>query len=153
MLAVLDPMPQHVDHAALADLALQPGEELLAGGAIVVELERRQQGRLGRGDEGAQLDKIDGPRPVIGLRVAEPPIVQADERLRLLGEAAAAARRRIRPPGHVGDDEGFQALLRGVGSHAAASQPFCAKVSQSDADLARRKALLAFIPTLDFRQL
>ena len=97
MRAVLDAMPQHVDDAALADLALQPGQELLARRAVVIEIERRQQGRLGRGDEGAQLDEIDGPRPVVGLRIAEQPIVQADERFRLLGEAAAGRRRATRP--------------------------------------------------------
>ena len=63
------------------------------GRAVVVEIKRRQQGRLGRGDEGAQLDEIDGPCPVIGLRIAEQPIVQADEGLRLLGKLAASGRR------------------------------------------------------------
>ena len=124
------PLPQHVDDAALADLALQPRQEFLPGRAVVVEVERRHQGRLRRGDEGAQLDKIDGPGPVIGLRIAEQPVVQADERLRLLGESAAGRRGSI-APGHVGDDQGFQALLRGVGFHAAASHPFARRVSKA----------------------
>ena len=37
MLTVLDPMPKHVDHAALADLALQPGKKLLPGRSVAVE--------------------------------------------------------------------------------------------------------------------
>ena len=37
---VLDAVAQHVDHAALGDLALQPGEELLPRGPVVIEIER-----------------------------------------------------------------------------------------------------------------
>ena len=40
MRAVLDALAQHVDHAALGDLALQPGEELLPRGLVVLEVER-----------------------------------------------------------------------------------------------------------------
>ena len=36
---VLDAVAQHVDHAALRDLALQPGEELPPGRAVVGEIE------------------------------------------------------------------------------------------------------------------
>ena len=39
MWPVLDAMPQDIDRAALADLALQAGQELASGGAICVQVE------------------------------------------------------------------------------------------------------------------
>ena len=53
-----------------------------------------QQRRLCRGDEGAQLGQIDRPGAVVIVRVAEQPVMQADERLRLFAEPRAAGRRR-----------------------------------------------------------
>jgi hypothetical protein len=85
----------------------------------MIEIERHQQRRLRRTDEGAQLDKIGGPGTIIGLRVAENPIVETGERFWRLGKSAACRRRRA--PGHVSDDEGFQPLFRGVGFQAARS--------------------------------
>ena len=46
--AVLDAIAQHIDHAALGDLALQPGEELAPGRAVVVEVAAPRRPRLGR---------------------------------------------------------------------------------------------------------
>ncbi len=59
--------------------------------------------------------------------------MQADERLRLLGKSVAGRRAKVldTPPGHVGDDESFEAFLRGVGFHAAASHPFARRVSKA----------------------
>ena len=44
MRPVLDPVAQDVDDAALADLALQPGEELLARRAVLIEIEGAERG-------------------------------------------------------------------------------------------------------------
>ena len=76
---MLDAVAQNIDDTALADLALQPGEEFLPRRTVVVEVERRHQGRLGAPQEGAQLERDRRPGPVIGLRIAEQPVVQADE--------------------------------------------------------------------------
>jgi hypothetical protein len=84
----------------------------------MIEIEHHQQRRLRRTDKGAQLDKIGGPGTIIGLRVAENPIVETGERFWRLGKSAARRRRTV---GHVSDDEGFQPLFRGVGFHAARS--------------------------------
>ena len=56
VLAVFDPVPQHVDDATFADLALQPCQKLLARRAIVIEIERGHHERLSCGDESALLD-------------------------------------------------------------------------------------------------
>ena len=50
---VLDAVAQHVDHAALADLALEAGEELAPRRAVVVEVERLDERRLRRLQEAA----------------------------------------------------------------------------------------------------
>src|SRR5271166_1450198 len=117
MRAVLDAVAQDIDDPAPADLALEAGEELLAYRAVVVEIERRQQGRLRGRDEGAKLKKVDGPGAIIGFRIAEHPVVQTNERLGLLGKAGGGRGRDA--AGHLVDDEGFQALFRRVGRHIA----------------------------------
>lgn len=129
MLAVLDPVPEHIDDAALTDLALQAREELLARRAVVIEIERRDKRRLRHGDEGAKLDKIDRPRPIIGRGIAQQPIVKPDEGFRVLGEAAAAWR-QVQPivPATI---RASKPLFRGISFHAAASHPFARRVSNA----------------------
>ena len=94
MLAVLHTVPQNVDDATLADFTLQTGEELLARWAVGIKIECRQQQRLRRGNERAELDQIDGPCRIITLRIACQPSTV----------------------GHVVSDELLKALLAGVGS-------------------------------------
>lgn len=48
MLPVPDPMAQHVDHAALGDLALQAGHKLAPRRAVLAEIERLCDFRLRR---------------------------------------------------------------------------------------------------------
>ena len=55
--AVLDALAQHVDDAALGDLALEPREELAPRRAVVVEVERVDQLRLRRQQEAASCDR------------------------------------------------------------------------------------------------
>ena len=55
---VLDAVAQHVDDAALADLALQAGEELAPRGAVVVEVEYLSDLWLRGPKESSQLDKV-----------------------------------------------------------------------------------------------
>ena len=62
--AVLDAVAQHVDHAALADLALQAGEELAPRRAVLAEVERLGDLRLRGAQEGAQAGR--GPRSTRG---------------------------------------------------------------------------------------
>ena len=69
-------MPQNVDDAALADLALQPCEEFLPHRAVIIEIEGREQRRLCDLDERPQLRQIDSPCSVVGFRIAEAPVVQ-----------------------------------------------------------------------------
>jgi hypothetical protein len=61
---MLHAMAENIDDTALADLALKSGEEFLPSRAVVVEIERRDQRRLRRTDEGAQLHKIGCPNEV-----------------------------------------------------------------------------------------
>ena len=131
----------------VAEKMASASQEFLARRAVVIEIERRQQGRLRRGDEGAQLDKTDGPCPVVGRPVAQQPVVQANKRLRLIGEAAG--RRSGSPPRHVGDDRSFQTLFRGVACQAAgilALQLFTRRAAERPARVA---TLLTVIDDFD----
>ena len=71
MRPVPDAMAQYVDHAALADLALQPSQELLSDRAIVVDVEcLGQMGLRGR-KEGAELSNVGCPRAVVVGGISE----------------------------------------------------------------------------------
>ena len=71
--AVLDSVPEYVDGAALVDLALEAGEELAAGGAVLAEAE--SGGGVGSGglEEGAELNEVDAVFAVIVVVVAGRP--------------------------------------------------------------------------------
>jgi hypothetical protein len=53
MRAMFDAVTQYVDHATLADFALQTRKEFLPGGAVVAEIESGDQRGLRGCDEGA----------------------------------------------------------------------------------------------------
>ena len=113
--AVLDPVAQDVDGAALADLALEAGEKLAARGAVLVEPESGGSVRLGGVKESAKLDQVDAVLAVVVVMVAG-------------GPADAAVRGRTFPDGATGwgiagvagqglADEPFEAAFGEVGRH------------------------------------
>ena len=89
---VLDAVAQHVDDAALADLALQAGQELAPRRAVLVEVERL--GRLGLGglQEGAELRQVDAVLAVVVLGLAADP---AGRRRSPAARARSPALRRV----------------------------------------------------------
>ena len=68
--AVLDPVAQDVDRAALADLPLEAGEKLAAGWAVFVEADSGSGVRLGGVEEGAELDQVDAVLAVVVVMIA-----------------------------------------------------------------------------------
>ena len=114
--AVPDAPAQHVDDPALADLALQPGEEFLPGRRIRVEVQGRGERRLGRRHKRPQLGEIDGPGAVVASGIAEQPAVEADKGFGIFRKPAQLGR-RVRPPRHVRDDQRLQTFFRGIGVH------------------------------------
>ena len=75
--AVLDAVAEDVDGAAFGDLALEAGEELAAGGAVLVEAEGGGGVGLGREEEGAELDEVDAVLAVVVVVVAGRPAYAA----------------------------------------------------------------------------
>ena len=70
MVPVLDPVAQHVYRAALADLTLQPRQELAARRAILAEAQRFGSLGLGGAQEGGELHEIDAVLAVVVLGIA-----------------------------------------------------------------------------------
>ena len=83
------------------------GDEIGHDAGLPPRLARRQQRRLRCGDEGAQLNEIDSPRPIIGLRIAEKPTkdYSSSENPPLSGSVPVVGRWA---PRHVSDGEGLQ---------------------------------------------
>ena len=71
--AVSDAVAQHVDGAALGDLALQPGEELAPRRTVLVERQRFGGVRLGGLQECRELDPIDAELAVVVVGIAAAP--------------------------------------------------------------------------------
>ena len=71
--AVLDAVAEDGDGAAFGDLALEAGEELAAGGAVLVEAEGGGGVGLGGVEEGAELDEVDAVLAVVVVMVAGGP--------------------------------------------------------------------------------
>ena len=69
MRSVLDTLAEHVDHAALADLALEAGQELPPRWAIVFQAQPLERLRLRLDEEGAKLHQIDRVLAVVVLRI------------------------------------------------------------------------------------
>src|SRR5258708_7791387 len=114
------PLPQHVDDAALANLGRQPGEELEAvhflgvvgHGPVLVGL------GLGHPEKGEELGHIEGMGAVVVLGAAGE--VANARGARCLCHGAGSDGEAIYT-GHVAHDERFEALLAGVGGHTTAS--------------------------------
>src|SRR5947208_6747553 len=62
---MLDTVAQDVDRAALADLALEPREELPPGGTVVAQVERLGRLRLRRAQESREVRKVHAVLPVV----------------------------------------------------------------------------------------
>ena len=77
---VLDAVAQHVDRPALADLPLQPRQELAPRRAILGQVQRG--GRLGLGDlqEDGELHQVDAVLAVVVVPIAQQPARAAVER-------------------------------------------------------------------------
>ena len=120
---VLHALAQHVDDAALADLAGEAGEELEAVDVLgVVRVGHRQLlERLGLGgaQEGEELRHVERVGAVVVLRAAGG-VAGAAVGRRPLGDRVRDDGETVRA-GHVPHDERFEALLAGVGGHTAAS--------------------------------
>ena len=117
--AVSDAVAQHVDGAALGDLALQPGEERAPRLPVLVERQRFGGVRLGGLQECRELDPIDAELAVVVVGIAAAPAraAVAGAGLRcpalLRWIAGMAGQRRA--------DQAFEAAFAGVGRHTAAS--------------------------------
>ena len=113
--AVLDPVAQDIDGAALADLALEAGEKLAACGAVFVEADSGSGVRLGGVEEGAELDQVDAVLAVVVVMVAGGP-ADAAVRGRTFPDGAAG-RGIARVAGQGLADEPFEAAFGEVGRH------------------------------------
>ena len=111
--AVSDAVAQHVDGAALGDLALQPGEELSSRRTVLVQRQRFGGVRLGGRQECRELDPIDAELAVVVVGIAAAPAraAVAGAGLRcpalLRWIAGMAGQRRA--------DQAFEAAFGGVG--------------------------------------
>ena len=70
---VLDAVAQHVDGAALADLALEPRQELPARRSVLFELQALERLRLRLDEEGEQLADVDAVLAVVVVGPAAEP--------------------------------------------------------------------------------
>ena len=75
--AVLDAVAEDGDGAVFGDLALEAGEELVAGGTVFVEAEGGGGVGLGGVEEGAELDEVDAVLAVVVVMVAGGPAYAA----------------------------------------------------------------------------
>ena len=117
---VLDAVAQHVDHPALADLPLQPRQELAPRRAILGQVQRG--GRLGLGDlqEDGELHQVDAVLAVVVVPVAQQPARAAVEGAGCSDRSRRSPARGGRPyrlAGHGGDDQGFKSFFGSVGGH------------------------------------
>jgi len=114
--AVLDPFTQHVDHAALADLALQASQKLAACRPIGPEAQRLDERLLRREKETAELNEVDAVLAVVLRGVTKDPAGATGDRGRGLCRDVLR-REHVRAPGHGADDEFLEAFLAGIGGH------------------------------------
>ncbi len=119
---VVRPMPdavaQHVDDAALRDLALEPGQELPPRRAVLAQGQRLGGFRLRGVEESRELDPIDAELAVVVAGVAAAPADAAVGGPRLRGPALL--RRVAGMAGQHRADEAFEAAFGRVGGHRSA---------------------------------
>ena len=118
---MVDALPQHIDHAAFANLAREASEELEAVDVLrAVGADYRQLGErigLGGAQEGEELGHVECVRAVVVLRAAGGVAGATVSRrafshaVRRHGEASGS--------GHMPDDHGLEALFADVGGHVS----------------------------------
>ena len=114
---VLDPLAEHVDDAALADLALEAGQELPAPWTIVFQAQPLEGIRLRFDEERQELGQIDRVLSVVVVRVAADPAGSTrggggfafQTCLRQYGIARGASQ--------CCADQPFEAAFAGIGGH------------------------------------
>ena len=109
---------QHVDHAALRDLALQPGQELPPRRSVRVRRQRLGRRRLGGAQERRELDPVHAELAVVVAEAAAAPAHAAVSGARL--RRPAFLRRLARMAGQHRADETFETAFGGVGGHRSA---------------------------------
>ena len=128
--AALHAVAQHVDGAALGDLALEPRQELAPRRAVLVQRERFGGLRLRVVQEGGELDAIDAELAVVVVGISAAPADAA------VGGAClrnlALLRRIAGMAGQGRADEPFEAAFGGVGGFHAASLNRAANSSGRD---------------------
>jgi hypothetical protein len=134
--SVLHAVAEHVDHAALADLALQAVEELATRRTVVVEAQSVGSLDLRRPQEGVELGEINRRLAEVVAGVAEDPLAA----VRRTGLMRVASRRRRRGlAGHPRDDQALEALLARLGGHASTSPAAPSRsISSSDSSPSSR---------------
>ena len=81
--SVLDPVAQHLDGAALDDLALQPRQERPPRGTALGQRQRLGRRRLGGAQERRELRQVDAVLTVVVVEVAAAPAHAAGARGRI----------------------------------------------------------------------
>ena len=118
MRPVLDPLAEHIDDTALANLALQPGQEFTPRRTPFGQRQRLGGLRLRRLQERRELDPINTELAVVVLGIAADPACSAIAARRFYD--AAFFRRIARMTGERRADQAFQSSLGGIGGHASA---------------------------------
>ena len=112
---VLDPVTQHLDRAALDDLALQPGQERAPRRTVLRERQGLGGLRLGVTQERRELHLIDA---VLAVKVVEVAAAPPDSAVTTWWFGHRARDGRIaRMPGQSRADQSFQPALGGVCGH------------------------------------
>src|SRR5690606_31780282 len=117
---VLEPVPEHVDRAALRDLALEPGQELAPRRPVLAEVEGVGHLRLRLAEEGRELGEVHAVFAVVVFRSAADPTRAVGGRP--LADGVGLHRPRI--TGRAGQrraDQPLETALGGVGGHASTS--------------------------------
>ena len=109
---VLDAVAQHVDRAALGDLALQPRQELAPRRAVLAEVERLGRLRLRRPQERRELREVDAVLAVVVLGRAADPAGAAVGRRALADRAVPIGAGRTASPVIAAHDQALRGRAR-----------------------------------------
>ena len=117
---MVEAVAQHVDSAALGNLALEPGQEFAPCRAVLGQPQRCRGLGLGGTQEGRELDQIDAVFPVVVVEVAAAPAHTAVAG-GWFGHCARGGR-LAGMAGQRGADEAFETAFGGVGGHLLYNQ-------------------------------
>jgi len=117
---VLDAVAQHVDHPPLADLPLQPGQELPTGRTILVQAKILRRLCLRGTEKLAKLHQVHRVLAVVVAGIAVNPSRAAIGHVAFSNCSGLGGERRS-GASHRHADQALQALLGGVGRHASAA--------------------------------